>query len=90
MVDHNKAYEEWKKAVAYVKENEQTLRTAYGGDCIAVKDNCVVSHGKDKLELAKEIKGKFPNSFVLIQTIEDIINPELYVDRPEIEVRALE
>ncbi len=85
MEEHN-SFKEFERAVAYVKENEQTLRIAYESEYIAVKDNCIVGHRKDRFELAEEIQRKFRKNFVLISTIEDILNPPEEYLRPELEV----
>ena len=78
-------YEEWrnacKKETEYVIKNKDEIRQVYGQDFIAVKDCGVIDHDKNEFNLAKRIDERFGNEFVLISSLEGILNPKV-VDLP--------
>jgi len=66
---------QWREQRDYVIINQDSLRKQYGTDYLAVKDRRVVDHDKDEFALAKRMEVRFRKKFVLISTLEMILNP---------------
>lgn len=77
--------DECERAKNYVKTNEQDLRAEYGNDYIAVHpDGRVVDSDRNELLLSQRVGKEFPERFVLISTINEIVNnEETSLDSPE-------
>ena len=72
-------------AVDYVRINEITLRSEYGDSYIAVHPSGrVIDWDLDEFSLVKRVGLDFPGEFILINTIDKIVNPiSLCLDSPE-------
>ncbi len=84
--EHDLEYEGWKKAVNYVKQNENELRAKYGTAYIAVMEDCgVIDRDNNELNLLDRThRNTYTKKFILINTIEDIINRRIFhMDSPE-------
>ena len=73
------------RAKRYVIENEDTIRKIYDRRFIAVvPKGRVVDCDKDEMILARRIEIGFGDKFVLIGTIDDILNPLcIHLESPE-------
>jgi len=77
-MNEEQCHREWEEQVAYVKANQDSIRKKYGSDYIAVQNGQVLDHDKDQFALARRIEGKVDrrDKFVLISTLEQVLNPE--------------
>jgi hypothetical protein len=75
-MDMEKCLAECERYKEYVRNNANDLRGKYGSDYIAVLNNQVIDHDKDQFKLAGRIKRNYRGTFVLINTLEDILNPK--------------
>ena len=73
-----KYYEMRERAAKYVKENEKELRKNYGDSYVAVHaEGKIVDWDVQEERLTKRVGAVYVNDFVLINTIDGIINDEL-------------
>lgn len=66
----------WEEAKAYVRENEQELRSKYGDNYVAVTPIGVIDYDESETELAKRVLGRsHMNVSPLITRVDEVFNP---------------
>ena len=74
----------FEKNKQYVLKNQDIVREAYGEKSIAIVDKIIVDSDKNEFELAKRMYQKFPDRFVFVSTIEDVVNLKIFhMESPE-------
>lgn len=75
-MEENKFNDECERAKSYVKVNERQLREIYGDSYVAVHPRGrVVDWDLDEFSLAKRVHLDYPGEFILVNTIDEIVNP---------------
>ncbi|MEK6935336.1 MAG: hypothetical protein AABW67_00970 [Nanoarchaeota archaeon] len=83
-METDKQLVEFEKSKKYAIKNQDVLRRAYGVNYFAMVDKLVVDSDKNEFELAKRMYTKFPDKFVFISNLENILNPKTFtMESPE-------
>ncbi|MFA5174117.1 MAG: hypothetical protein WC438_02960 [Candidatus Pacearchaeota archaeon] len=83
-MEQDEQYQKWLKERAYVIEQKETLKPIHKENYIAVLNQQVIDSDKDEFVLTKRVYEKYPQEFVLVGSIEDIVNPQpVFLESPE-------